>query len=98
MPVVDKNFAIVGDDGSIRYPYKKGERASRRYGFAISKPGGRDARGDAEYTDDLALVVGESFWTDGKFAHRPWTAPRRGPLELGRSGPTSTGSHRFLDR
>lgn len=57
MPVVDRNFAIVADDGSIRYPYKKEERATRRFGFAISKPGSRDAHGGAEYTDDLAEVV-----------------------------------------
>lgn len=57
MPAVDKSFAIVADDGTIRYPYKKGERASGKYGFAISKPGDRDAHGGAEYTDDLAVVV-----------------------------------------
>lgn len=57
MPALDRSFAIIDDKGRARFPYKKQQRSTGRYGFAISAPGERDARGGAIYTDDISEVV-----------------------------------------
>ena len=53
---VDKRFALIAKDGAVHYPYKKHHIATNRYGFALSKPGGRDDA-DAEYTLNIEVVV-----------------------------------------
>lgn len=50
---IDKRFALIDTDGHYRFPYKKAEESTGRYGFAI----GRDRHGRAEYTDRLERVI-----------------------------------------
>lgn len=53
---VDKRFALIAKDGAVHYPYKKPHIATDRYGFALSRPGGRDDA-DAEYTLNIEVVI-----------------------------------------
>ena len=53
----DHRLALLTHDGNVLYPYTKEERASGRAGFALSQPGGRDAKGEAVYTTDLTVVI-----------------------------------------
>lgn len=50
---IDKRFALIDTDGDYRFPYKKAEESTGRYGFAI----GRDRHGRAEYTDRIERVI-----------------------------------------
>lgn len=50
---IDKRFALIDTDGDYRYPYKKSERGTNRYGFVL----GRDRHGEGEYTDDVKRVI-----------------------------------------
>ena len=54
---VDRRFILIGEDGELRYPYKKSEKASGRYGFAVSPPGLGDKKGSAAYVSDLEDVI-----------------------------------------
>lgn len=50
---VDKRFALIDRDGAYRFPYKKTQKETGRYGFVL----GRDRFGQGEYTDSLERVV-----------------------------------------
>lgn len=50
---MDKRFALIDVDGHYRYPYKKQERSTGRYGFVI----GKDRHGKGEYTESLERVI-----------------------------------------
>lgn len=50
---MDKRFALIDTEGHYRFPYKKQERSSGRYGFVI----GRDRHGKGEYTESLERVI-----------------------------------------
>ncbi|MBW8363352.1 MAG: HNH endonuclease [Rhizobium sp.] len=50
---VDTRFALIDQDGDYRYPYKKSDLTTKRYGFAL----GRDRNGEGEYTEDLEQVI-----------------------------------------
>lgn len=43
--MVDKRFALLTDDGQRLYPYKKSQRSTNRYGFALTAPGEADRHG-----------------------------------------------------
>ncbi|KKN63468.1 hypothetical protein LCGC14_0501290 [marine sediment metagenome] len=42
MEAVDRRFVLVADNGDRLYPYKKAQRETGRYGFALTKPGEQD--------------------------------------------------------
>lgn len=55
--MVDKRFALLTDDGQRLYPYKKSQRSTNRYGFALTAPGEADRHGGGYYTDSIEEVV-----------------------------------------
>jgi hypothetical protein len=57
MKGVDKRFALIADNGDRLYPYKKQQRSTNRYGFALTAPGEQDRNGGGTYTIDINLVV-----------------------------------------
>jgi hypothetical protein len=57
MENVDKRFALIAKDGDILFPYQKRQRATNRFGFALSAPGEGDRHGGGEYTEDLGEVI-----------------------------------------
>ena len=59
--VVDQRFVLIDRDGVLRYPYKKQERATGRYGFAL----GNDKGGKGEYTESFEEMV-RAVVLDGK--------------------------------
>lgn len=79
---VNKQFAFVTKDGDIVYPYKKRELASGRHGFAISPPGKRDRKGEADYVDEIETVVRkvvfEGYGVRSKSSRRPGNTLRLG--------------------
>jgi hypothetical protein len=54
---IDQRLAFVADDGRVAYPYKKNQRKTGRYGFALTRPGDLDRNGGGEYTLDIEEVV-----------------------------------------
>ena len=57
MEAVDKRFVLVADNGDKLYPYKKAQRKTGRYGFALTKPGEQDRNGQGTYTDSIVEVI-----------------------------------------
>jgi hypothetical protein len=57
MDITDKRFVLVADNGERLYPYRKTQRKTGRYGFALSKPGEQDRNGQGTYTDNIAEVI-----------------------------------------
>jgi hypothetical protein len=57
MESIDTRFTLIASNGDKLYPYKKNQRSTGRYGFALSGPGERDRDGGGTYVDDLAEVV-----------------------------------------
>lgn len=58
---VDQRFALIDRDGALRYPYKKRELSSGRYGYAL----GSDKAGRGEYIDSLEAMI-RAVVFDGK--------------------------------
>lgn len=54
---VDKRFALIVNDGEIRFPYKTGQKSTGRYGFALTARGERNRNGLGTYTNDIEEVV-----------------------------------------
>lgn len=54
---VDQRFGLLADDGRVAYPYRKTQRATKRFGFALTRPGEGDRHGGGEYVPDLETVV-----------------------------------------
>lgn len=54
---LDKRFALITNSDQILYPYEKDQRATGRYGFALTQAGNQDRRGGGDYTRDLTDVV-----------------------------------------
>lgn len=55
---LDKRFALVTSDNKVLYPYQKPQKATGRFGFALSTPEhGSDRFGGGYYTTDLAEAV-----------------------------------------
>lgn len=54
---VDQRFALIAKDGSVHYPYQKAQKATGRFGYAMSAPGERDARSGGAYTTNLEEVI-----------------------------------------
>ncbi len=57
MEAIDRRFVLIADNGERLYPYKKSQRKTGRYGFAITKPGEQDRDGQGTYTEDLGEVI-----------------------------------------
>jgi hypothetical protein len=57
MDTRDKRFSLIADNGDILYPYKKMQRLTKRYGFALTKVGEQDREGGGTYTDDITEVI-----------------------------------------
>jgi len=57
LDTVDKRFALIANNNEVLYPYKKAQRKTGRYGFALSAPSERDAYGGGLYTEDITEVV-----------------------------------------
>lgn len=57
MESVDKRFVLVAENGDRLYPYKKEQRLTNRYGFALTAPGEQDRKGGGTYTEDISIVV-----------------------------------------
>lgn len=66
MTTVDKRFALIADNGDRLYPYKKSQKSTNRYGFALTAPGDQDRHGGGDYTKDFATVV-------GRLVHDGWS-------------------------
>ena len=54
---VDTRFALIAKDGDVLYPYKKTQRATKRFGFSVSASGERDALGGGDYFQTLEEVI-----------------------------------------
>lgn len=57
MEAVDKRFMLVADNGDRLYPYKKAQKSTGRYGFALTKPGEQDRHGQGTYTNCIGEVI-----------------------------------------
>lgn len=57
MGAVDKRFVLVADNGDRLYPYKKTQKSTGRYGFALTRPGEQDRHGQGTYTDSIGEVI-----------------------------------------
>lgn len=54
---VEVRFALIASNGDVLHPYKKSQRSTGRYGFALSKPGSRDAHSEGDYVDTIEQVI-----------------------------------------
>lgn len=54
---IDKRFALIADNNDVLYPYKKKQKESGRFGFALTAPGEQDRHGNGYYTLDISEVV-----------------------------------------
>ena len=57
MADVDYRFALIASDGAIYYPYQKNQKATGRFGFALTRPGEGDRFGKGTYTTDIEDVI-----------------------------------------
>lgn len=57
MESIDKRFVLLADNGDRLYPYKKSQKSTGRYGFALTKPGEQDRNGGGTYTDSIEEVI-----------------------------------------
>ena len=82
MDSVDKRFALIADNGEKLYPYKKTQKKTGRYGFALTAPGEQDRHGGGTYTEDFELVV-------IKLIHEGWSVRAK---TVSRSGTQREGT------
>lgn len=54
---IDKRFALITHEDRVLYPYQKAQRATGRYGFALTRAGNHDRGGMGDYTTDIEEVV-----------------------------------------
>lgn len=54
---IDKRFALITHEDRVLYPYQKTQRATGRYGFALTRAGNHDRGGMGDYTTDIEEVV-----------------------------------------
>lgn len=54
---IDNRFVLIASDGDRLYPYKKLQKETNRFGFALTAPGEQDRHGGGTYTEDINLVV-----------------------------------------
>lgn len=64
MDSIDKRFALIANNGDRLYPYKKVQRSTNRYGFALTAPGEQDRNGGGTYTEDISLVIKRLVFDD----------------------------------
>ncbi len=57
MKDTDSEFVLIADNGDRLYPYKKHQKVTGRYGYALTGPGEKDRNGQGTYTEDLAFVI-----------------------------------------
>lgn len=77
---VDKRFVLITDNGDKLYPYKKYQKKTDRYGFALTKPGEQDRNGQATYTDSIEEVIRRLLFDD--WSVRAKTKDKVGQNEL----------------
>lgn len=54
---IDTRFALIAPGGDIRYPFKKRQLETGRFGFALSTAASRDKSGGGHYTEDIQEVI-----------------------------------------
>jgi len=54
---VDKRFALIAENGDVLFAYKKEQRATGRYGFALSTTDDRDKYGGGVYVESIEEVI-----------------------------------------
>jgi hypothetical protein len=54
---IDKRFALISNTGEVRYPYKKYQKETGRYGFAMSTAANPDKNGGGVYTLEIEQVI-----------------------------------------
>jgi hypothetical protein len=59
---LDRRFALITLKGEVLYPYQKTQRATGRYGFALTQTGNQDRHGGGVYTTDLSEVIRHVVW------------------------------------
>lgn len=57
MEAVDKRLTLIADNGDRLYPYKKFQKKTGRFGFALTRPGENDRNGQGIYTDSIQEVI-----------------------------------------
>ncbi|SNY58417.1 HNH endonuclease [Arsukibacterium tuosuense] len=63
---IDKRFALIDKNGIKRYPYKKEQKSTGRFGYALTAEGEQDRRGGGTYVDDIESVI-------TKMVHEGWS-------------------------
>ena len=84
MPAIDNNFVLIGEDGSKRYPFKKAQKQTGRYGFALSTTENRDRHGGGVYTDDISEVVRKAVLEGWKVRACSEDGATQGSIGLGK--------------
>jgi hypothetical protein len=57
MADIDERLGLIAADGAVYFPYKKNQRQTGRFGFALTRPGEGDRHGKGTYTTDIAEVI-----------------------------------------
>lgn len=57
MESIEKRFVLIADNGDRLYPYKKLQKKTGRYGFALARPGEQDRHGQGTYTESIQEVI-----------------------------------------
>lgn len=63
---IDKRFTLIDKNGIKRYPYKKEQKSTGRYGYALTAEGEQDRKGGGTYVDDVETVI-------TKMVHDGWS-------------------------
>ena len=85
--VVDKRFALIAGNGDVLYPYKKHQKSTGRYGFALTSPGTQDRKGGGDYTLSIEDVVKRMVFDGWNARVKTTTKPklqREGSLGIGK--------------
>src|SRR5947199_10442091 len=84
----DKRFALLAENGDILFPYKKRQKSTNRFGFALNTPGEQDRHGNGTYTDRIEEVI-QRLVLDGWSARvkedKPSGRRRDGSLGIGKT-------------
>lgn len=75
---IDTRFALIDKHGVRRYPYKKHQKITGRFGYALTREGEQDRGGAGTYADDIETVI-------IKVVHEGWSVRA---MSFGGSGNT----------
>jgi hypothetical protein len=86
MESIDKRFVLHASNGDRLYPYKKSQKSTGRFGFALSRPGEQDRHGQGTYTSNIEEVIKRLVF-DGwnvraKTAKGSGSSPREGTFGI----------------